>query len=326
MLGLIAHTKKPGAASVIKSIVEELRAHQFPFLMEKATAALIQEHSSLNEEMLAEKSDLLLVMGGDGSILRALHHSGPHLRPIFGLNIGSLGFLTCLPAQAYQQALQCIINKKYILSHRTLLELRIDGSLTEVAIDDAMQEPMARTEGVCKEILDDLSTCTMPQSSSAVDLSKRSGMALNDIVISRGERSQLIRLSVSIDKTRLTEYHADGLIIATPTGSTAYSMAAGGPIMMPESKTLLITPICPHVFSNRSMVIDDKSLITIEAPGEQQVFISLDGRESKLMQPGEKLSITTSQKTLPLAMLPDTNFPQILRQKLKWTGSNLNLS
>lgn len=278
MLGLIAHTQKPGAASVVKAVVTELRARHVPFLMEKATAALLQENSSLDEEMLAEKVDLLLVMGGDGSILRALHHAGPHLRPIFGLNIGSLGFLTCLPAQEYQQALECIINKKYFLSHRSLLELKINDQFY--------------------------------------------GLALNDIVISRGERSQLVRLSVNIDSTPLTEYHADGLIIATPTGSTAYAMAAGGPIMMPESKTILITPICPHVFSNRSMVIDDQSNITIEAPGEQQIFISLDGRQPRLMKPREHLSITTSRKTLPLAMLPDTNFPQVLRQKLKWTGSN----
>lgn len=279
MLGLIAHTQKPGAASVVKMIVAELRTRNVPFLMEQATAALIQEHSQLNEETLAEKVDLLLVMGGDGSILRAMHHAGPHLRPIFGINIGSLGFLTCLPAQEYQQAIQCIIDKKYFLSHRSLLELKIDDRFF--------------------------------------------GLALNDIVISRGERSQLIRLTVAIDGTPLTQYHADGLIIATPTGSTAYSLAAGGPVMMPESKTILITPICPHVFSNRSMVIDDKSIITIEAAGDQQIFISLDGREARLMQPREQLSITTSQKRLPLAMLPDTNFPQILRQKLKWTGSNL---
>ena len=282
MIGLIAHVKKSGAASVVKTIVAELHARHVPFLMEQATAALIQEHSPLNEEMLAEKVDLLLVMGGDGSILRALHHSGPHLRPIFGLNIGSLGFLTCLPAQEYKQALQCIINQEYILSHRSLLELKINDRFH--------------------------------------------GLALNDIVISRGERSQLIRLSVNIDATPLTEYHADGLIIATPTGSTAYSLAAGGPVMMPESKTLLITPICPHVFSNRSMVIDNKSILTIEAPGDQQIFISLDGREPRLMQPQERLTITTSEKKLPLAMLPHTSFPQILRQKLKWTGSNLNPS
>lgn len=279
MIGLIAHTQKPGAAAVVQSVVTELRSRHVPFLMEQATAELIQEDSSFNEEELAKQVDLLLVMGGDGSILRALHRSGSHLRPIFGLNIGSLGFLTCLPAQEYTRALQCILNKEYLLSYRSLLELTINDQLH--------------------------------------------GLALNDIVISRGERSQLVRLSVSIDGTPLTEYHADGLIIASPTGSTAYSMAAGGPIMMPESKALLITPICPHVFSNRSMVIDAQSTLTIQASGNQQIFISLDGRESRLMEPQESLSITTSQKTLPLAMLPDTNFPQILRQKLKWTGSNL---
>ena len=285
MLGLIAHTQKPGAASVVKTIVDELRLRNVPFLMERATAALIQEDSSLNEEMLAEKVELLLVMGGDGSILRAMHHVGPHLRPIFGLNIGSLGFLTCLPAKEYREAIDCIVNKTYILSHRSLLKLSTQNKETTNSHHEAV--------------------------------------ALNDIVISRGERSQLISLSVSIDGTPLTEYHADGLIIATPTGSTAYSLAAGGPVMMPESKALLITPICPHVFSNRSMVIDSKSILTIEAPGDQQIFISLDGREPRLMQPQELLAITTSEKTLPLAMLSNTSFPQILRQKLKWTGSNL---
>jgi len=301
MLGLIAHTHKPGAASVVKAVVTELRSHGVPFLMEQATAALIQEDSALNEEMLAEKVELLLVMGGDGSILRALHHAGPHLRPIFGLNIGSLGFLTCLPATAYREAIDCIVNKTYFLSYRSLLKLEVqDMKVSSVLQSKTTANYELRTTN-----------------------SYREAVALNDIVISRGERSQLIRLSVTIDEAPLTEYHADGLIIATPTGSTAYSLAAGGPIMMPESKTLLITPICPHVFSNRSMVIDDKSTVIIEAPGEQQIFISLDGRKPYLMQPHERLVITTSQKTLPLAMLPNTSFPQILRQKLKWTGSNL---
>ena len=237
----------------------------------------------------------------NGSILRAMHHSGPYLRPIFGLNIGSLGFLTCLPATAYQEAIDCIVNKTYILSHRSLLKLKIQNA-------EASSVLQSKTT----------TNYQLPTTNSY-----REAVALNDIVISRGERSQLIRLSVTIDGTPLTEYHADGLIIATPTGSTAYSLAAGGPVMMPESKTLLITPICPHVFSNRSMVINDKSNLTIEAPGDQQIFISLDGREPRLMEAQERLSITTSEKTLPLAMLPDTSFPQILRQKLKWTGSNL---
>ena len=281
MLGLIAHVGKKGASDVVNNVVAELERRDLPFLMERATAALIEKSSSLDEAALAEQSDLLLVMGGDGSILRAAQRSGGHLRPIFGLNIGSLGFLTCLPASDYQRAIQCIADKNYLLSQRSLLE--VQASVEQ----------------------------------------KLSPLALNDVVISRGTRSQLVRLSVSINKTPLTEYHADGLIIATPTGSTAYSLAAGGPILMPDSKAIVITPICPHVLSNRSLVVSDESEIDIEAAEDQEIFISIDGREPRLMKPRERIVLRISPRTLPLAMLPETTFAQILRQKLKWMGSNL---
>ncbi len=283
-IGLIAHVGKEGAAQAVRLVVEELKKHQLPFLIEKATAALIGNSSSLDEATLAEQSDLLLVMGGDGSILRALYRSAGHFKPIFGLNIGSLGFLTCLPAHDYQRAVQCLAEKSYRLSERSLLEVFIE------------------TPG--------------KESFSA-------GIALNDLVISRGERSRLVSLSVTIDQHSLTEYHADGLIIATPTGSTAYSLAAGGPIVMPESKVLLITAICPHVLSNRSLVIADQSTIAITPTAHQEVFMSIDGREGRLIKPGERLIIRTSSKKLPLVMLPRTSFAEILRQKLEWRGSSL---
>lgn len=285
-IGLIAHVGKKGAAQAVKVVLEEFQKYYNIFLfLEKETALLIGENSSLSEAALAKQCDLLLVMGGDGSILRSLQQLEGNLKPIFGLNIGSLGFLTCLPANEYKRAIQCIVNKNYLLSERSLLEVYI---------------------------------------SSASQPKEKIGIALNDLVISRGKRSQLVQLSVSIDGTFFTEYHADGLIISTPTGSTAYSLAAGGPIVLPESKTLIITPICPHVFSNRSMVISDESEITIRASKEQEVFISLDGRQARLLQAEEKLHIITASQTLPLAMLPETNFAEILRQKLHWIGSNIN--
>jgi len=283
-IGLIAHVEKKGAATAVQKVVQELERHHLPFCIEKTTAELINYTSGLDGAMLAEQSDILLVMGGDGSILRALHLSSAYLRPIFGLNIGSLGFLTCLAAQDYQRAVQCLADKTYILSDRNLLEIEIHG--TDKAPEQA-------------------------------------GIALNDLVISRGNRSQLVRLSVAIDGDLLTEYHADGLIVATPTGSTAYSLAAGGPIVMPESKALIITPICPHVFSNRSIVLSDQSLIAITAASDQEIFMSIDGRKPRLIKSQEQLIIRTSSKKLPLAMLPETTFAEILRQKLQWTGSNI---
>ncbi len=301
-IGLIAHAGKEGAAHAVKLVIEELQARHLPFLLEKATAELVEkkhpspfpasaverdEISGLDEMALAEQCDVLLVMGGDGSILRALHRSASHLKPIFGLNIGSLGFLTCLGAHDYKKAIQCLADGSYVLSPRSLLK---------VSVSNRSQK---------KEVL---------------------GNALNDLVISRGERSRLVSLSVFIDGHFFTEYHADGLIIATPTGSTAYSLAAGGPVVMPESNVLLITPICPHAFSNRSMVISDQSEITIKATGVQEVFMSLDGREARLLKPEESLLLSTAPQKLSLAMLPETTFAEVLCKKLQWTGSNLKNS
>ncbi|MBX9742117.1 MAG: NAD(+)/NADH kinase [Chthoniobacterales bacterium] len=285
-IGLLAHIEKKGAAEAVSLVVQELKKHGLSFLIEKATAALIGLSSNLDESNLAEQTDLLLVMGGDGSILRALHRIGrSHIKPIFGLNIGSLGFLTCFAACDYQRAIQCLADKSYLLSERSLLEVFLENPKKQ----------------------------TIPL-----------GLALNDLVVSRGERSQLVTLSVAIDGQPLTQYDADGLIIATPTGSTAYSLAAGGPIVMPESNVLLITAICPHVLTNRSLVVAGQSTITITPTSHQEVFMNIDGRNIRLVRPEEQLVIRTASQKLPLVMLPEITFAEILHQKLKWRGSNLS--
>ncbi len=283
MIGLIAHVDKEGAERLVRAITCELRIRHTPFLMEKMTAALVGEKSVLDEASLAEQCDLLLVMGGDGSILRALHRSAGFIRPIFGINIGSLGFLTSLGSDDYVRAVDSILSGNYRLSPRSLLNVEIEGPGGVI--------PLER--------------------------------ALNDVAISRGERSQLVKLHASVDGLPLTEYHADGLIVATPTGSTAYSLAAGGPILMPESGALVITPICPHVLSNRSLVISDKSEIVIHAAGNQEVFVTVDGRTPHALNPSQRVILRLSPQILPLAMMPESTFPDILRQKLKWTGSNI---
>ena len=283
ILGLIAHAGKEGAANLVRLVTAEFDRRGASYLLERATAALIGADSLLDEPTLAERSDILLVMGGDGSILRALHRSGGHIRPIFGINIGSLGFLTCLGSDEYLRALECLLEGNYLLSQRSLLDVGI-----------------ARPEGL-------------------IPLER----ALNEVTISRGERSQLVKLHASVSGAQLTEYHADGLIVATPTGSTAYSLAAGGPILMPDSGSLVITPICPHVLSNRSLVISDKSEVVIRAEGNHEVFVTIDGRAPHALKPSEHVVLKLSPQKLPLAMMPGTTFPDILRQKLKWSGSNV---
>lgn len=282
MIGLIAHSEKADARTAVRAMIAALRGAGIDFALEKQTAALVGRKSRLDERALAKQSELLVVMGGDGTILRVVHKLGADIRPIFGVNIGSLGFLTCVGAAEIPRAVKSIRNRDYILSPRSLLMAELKGAST------------TRLHG------------------------------LNDVVISRGERSQLVKIDVSIDGAEFTHYNADGLIISTPTGSTAYSISAGGPVLMPDSGAFVITPICPHVLTNRSTVVSDNSLIEVrlQVP-EKQVFVSVDGQSTRALCVGDVLRIVKSDRCLPLVTLPERLFPEVLRQKLKWSGSNV---
>lgn len=284
MIGLVAHVEKPGARSVVHGMINELKSRGVPFLLEKSTAGLVGEVSALDEEALAAECEVLVVMGGDGTILRVVHKLQARLPTIFGINIGTLGFLTCLGPSEIPHAAESLSKGDFLLSHRSLLE------------------------------------ATLTQSSGQTRILH----GLNDAVISRGERSELVKIRVALDGVSLTEYNADGLVVATPTGSTAYSLSAGGPILMPESGGFVITPICPHVLTNRSVVVSDASVVQVAMshPGHE-VFVTLDGQDSCAMTVGDTLKISKGKRTLPLAMLPGRSFSEILRQKLKWTGSNV---
>ena len=281
-IGLIAHTGKPGVAELVNAVAEELGRYSMSVLLEKETAAIAGRRSDLRIAQLGAKADLLVVLGGDGTILNVTGQLGETIKPIFGINVGSLGFLTCSSSPAYREAVEGIAKGQITFSDRTLLE---------VTIKDSQQRPM---------------------------------IGLNDAVFSRGELSRLIRLRARVNGEALTEFNADGLIVATPTGSTAYSLSAGGPILAPESGVLVITPICPHVLTNRSLIVADSSLIEIEASDrDYAVYLSVDGREPLRLEMGAVVAIRKAKTTLQLAAMPDMSFFSVVRQKLKWSGSNV---
>jgi len=147
------------------------------------------------------------------------------------------------------------------------------------------------------------------------------GRALNEVVISRGERSRVIRLEVEIDGVMLTEYNADGLIVATPTGSTAYSLSAGGPLLAPDSGVFVVTPICPHVLTNRSVIVNDRADIRVRpSAGQLGVCLTLDGQLPLALEPGDVTRIRRSTQVLRLVFPEGLPFFEVLRQKLKWSG------
>jgi NAD+ kinase len=283
-IGLIAHPGKPGVGELIKSLAAEFEQRSMSILLEKETAAVAGQKSENTIAQLGAKADLLVVAGGDGTILSVAGKLGNASPPIFGINVGSLGFLTTASSPMFREAVECIATGKITVSHRTLLEVRLRDSEKELA-------PM---------------------------------IALNDAVLSRGELSRLIRLRTRVNGEALTEFNADGLIIATPTGSTAYSLSAGGPIMEPESGVFVITPICPHVLTNRSIIVSENSVIEVEATEpDYPVYLTVDGREPLRIAKDATVEVRKAKKKLQLAAMPNVSFFGVVRQKLKWSGSNV---
>jgi NAD+ kinase len=284
VIGLIAHTGKPGIAELVNAVADEFSRFSISILIEKTTAALAGRRSEFSIAQLGAKADLLVVLGGDGTILHVTGQLDEVIKPIFGINVGSLGFLTCSNSSAYREAVECIAEGRISFSERTLLDIGVRS-----------------------------------QAKPEVHF-----LALNDADLSRGELSRLIRLRTRVNGEALTEFNADGLIIATPTGSTAYSLSAGGPILGPESGVFVITPICPHVLTNRSIIVGQDSLIEVEASEpDYPVYLTVDGREPMRLESGSIVTLQRAKQTLPLAVMPDASFFSVVRQKLKWSGSNV---
>jgi NAD+ kinase len=283
-IGLIAHTEKAGVAKLARDVIREFKERSLDMIVENETAKIAKQKADGSITQVTQNSDLIVVLGGDGTILNVVAVSGKNLKPIFGINVGSLGFLTCVNSSAYREAVEAIVSGRISYSKRALLSVELRTS---------------------KRVL------------STVH-------ALNDAVISRGDLSRLIRLNAKVNGEALTEFNADGLIIATPTGSTAYSLSAGGPILSPESGVFVITPICPHVLTNRSVIVSDSSVIEI-SPGstEYPTFLSVDGREPVRVPSKAQVVIRRAKVMLQLGFLPDVSFFSVLRHKLKWTGSNV---
>src|SRR5512133_271684 len=283
-IGLIAHTEKAGVAKLARDVIGEFKERSLKVIVENETAKIAKQKASGSIARIAQRSDLIVVLGGDGTILNVVAMASKDLKPIFGINVGSLGFLTTVNSSAYREVVDAIASGRISYSKRALLSVEL------------------RTN---RRVLSKVH-------------------ALNDAVISRGDLPRLIRLNAKVNGETLTEFNADGLIIATPTGSTAYSLSAGGPILSPESGVFVITPVCPHVLTNRSIIVAQQSIIEIEASDpDYPVFLTLDGRKPIHVERESIVTIRKAKKTLPLASLPDASFFSVVRQKLKWSGSNL---
>ena len=284
LIGLVSHPKKKGVAALSVALRDEFAKHNVVLKMDHGTASLLGESSGNTIADLAASCELLVVLGGDGTILSTAHALAQQTCPLFGINLGTFGFLTCMGPADYRQAVSCIVSGGYQLSQRTMLHVEV-----------------VRQGSVIDEHL-----------------------GLNDAVISRGALSRLIRLETKVNGALLTQYYADGLIVATPTGSTAYSLSAGGPLLTPDSEAFAITPICPHTLTNRSVIVGDKSEIEVRLCNQlDELYLTVDGQQAIAMKAHDAVRIRRAAQTVPLAMLPHLPFFELARRKLKWSGNSL---
>jgi NAD+ kinase len=284
-VGLIGNLEKADSAVFIRKAARliERAGRKVFFDAQTAPLAGIQRNVRPDTKSLAADVDLLLIFGGDGTILRTAREIAGVSTPILGVNIGGLGFLTGVPSDKLAAALKLLWRGDFAYESRTLIQ----------------------ASGRCHGR-------TVHET------------ALNDIVVGRGAVSRPIALDVSVDGEPITRYRCDGLIISSPTGSTAYSLAAGGPIVLPTADVFCLTPISPHSLSNRSIILPLSSTVRIKAINPlPATFLNADGQAVAELDAGDEVTVRRSRRTVRLIQLAEGSFLKALRRKLHWRGTYL---
>ena len=283
-IGILARPGLSEAGPALRDLVAWLQTRSLRPLLEERTASLLEGGCAdcvvLPGAALAEQADALVVLGGDGTLLAASQLTGERPIPVLGVNFGSLGFLTDVALAELYPALEALLAGSHRYEERRLLRA-------------AVRRP------------------------GQPDLQKD---VLNDVVITKAALSRIIELDVWIDGLFVSEFRADGLIVSSPTGSTAYNLAAGGPILHPSLAAVVLTPICPHMLTNRPLVVGDEAKIEVrlrEAEGSL-VHITFDGQLGFPLSAEDVVTVTRSPRVLRLVRAPARDYYEVLRTKLKW--------
>jgi len=284
-IGLIGNVEKAACADAVRTAAAAIRRAGREVCSDAVTAQLAGLRCQIkpNTAALARSVDLLLVFGGDGTMLHAASQSAGSNTPILGVNIGGLGFLTAIPSADLIAGLKLVWRGEFRYEKRALIEAEGTGHGHAI-----------RTT------------------------------ALNDIVINRGPVSRLIALDVTVNDMLVTRYRCDGLIISSPTGSTAYSLAAGGAIVMPSADVFALTPICPHALSNRSIIMPLSATIRVKAVSSAaETVVNADGQMVGELSADDEIVVRRSRHSVRIVHLAGSTFFEALSRKLHWRGTYL---
>jgi NAD+ kinase len=226
--------------------------------------------------------DALLTLGGDGTLLRGARLIAQHQVPILGINMGRLGFLTCCPAEQLTEAVELLSRKAYHTEARMALEATLDGSNSKPS---------------------------------------HKWIALNDVVVHKGGVARVVSLRVGVNDEPIATYTSDGVVISTPTGSTAYSLSAGGPVVFPTLESIVITPVSPHTLAIRPLLLPASSEVTVQPDdGPAEILVTVDGQVGSTFASGQVLRVRRAEQGILIIRFPGSTFFATLRKKLGWGG------
>ena len=279
-VGIISKPRKEDLCSIVPALTDWLKRRSLEVLYDEETASCVSADSpAVSRTELGSRADLAVVLGGDGTLLAAARALGDHNIPVLAINLGGLGFLTSFPREELYPALELALAGNYRISERILLDASLE------------------------------------RAGSVVDRHR----ALNDVVVNKAAMARILDLDLYFDGGYACSYKADGIIFATPTGSTAYSLSAGGPIVHPQVGAFLVTPICPHALSNRPLVVPDHMRVElVVASAQEDAFLTIDGQVGVQLRDGDRVTVTKAGHKLTLVRPPDKVYFEILRAKLKW--------
>ncbi len=284
-IGILANPDKPGAAALLRDLVGRFHRAEREVCLEAGTAALAGLPGGVPLADFDEAVDLIVLLGGDGTLLWLVRQMGPRIKPVAAINTGTLGFLTCATEEESGALVEALVEGTYHHSERILIagELEQNGG------------PVGETF-----------------------------YALNEVTICRAVASRVIHVEALVNGVFANRYTGDGLILSTPTGSTAYSLSSGGPLVQPDAGVFVVTPICPHSLANRPLVVDASSRLVFEAPPQRdELTLLVDGQLLDVLSEPARVHLRRAEFTLPLITLPHQDFFGILHHKMGWTGTSI---
>lgn len=281
IIGIAAKVTSPAALQYASGVAAGLRERGLEVVFDEDTAQQLDgAYQGAAKPELGKQCDLLITFGGDGTLLSVARHAPEHV-PILGVNMGTLGFLTEVRVEEFPNVLERVLDGNYFVEPRVTFSVSVSGPGRD---------------------------------------SNQRFRVLNDVAINKSAVARIIEMRVSVAGLFVSTFRGDGLIVATPTGSTAYNLSAGGPIIYPTMGAVVITPICPHMLTNRPIVLPDELDIEIglNTPDSKDIYLTLDGQQGFEISERDRVCVRKSEERVLLVQSPDKNYFDVLRNKLKW--------